>query len=498
MTILTAPKHTRVAFTPTELDEPNKQGTLFNPAGSANKAQSAREQLFKDLNTYNRISSTASGSNCLRSSRRASIGTPLYKTHSSKGVKASWGKQTCNSAFCPVCSTRRGNKNAFELTLATQKHIANGGTALFLTLGTRSEKVATPLFSSAEYGFRRDKEAFKTFRDSTSGLPAEGAAARMRQAVADYAAARNLPINTHKSWEVNTAYEAMSDTLAKTVFSGREWRKDLTTYGIKGRVTVVEVVPTPTVKRNGWRDWEKTQTNIHFHIVLFLAGHPTARQRETLATRIQKRWAGSLNRKGHTTAVKAQDYKWVAGNDLLRVIDYINKLPRDLITGKAHEGKLTIWDALRDAECGGVNLSTGELFPPNASARNYFQQLEQVFYRKRLIRTSERFAETMGIANELEARRDQFLQDTLRETVLVFRREDWQALITENPNARYSLLNLAENADNDAVYERLDAEGVAYLKPLTPVVSQPVEELADLMAIPDDPAWFSDEVGDTA
>lgn len=500
----------------TTLNEQQLADAGFHARNATTRSQRGRATLYRDLATYNRISSTASGANCFRSRRGGSTGTPLYKTHTSKGVHARWGRQSCKGAFCPVCSTQRARQDAAELIVATRAHVKRGGTALFLTLSARSEFSRTPQFENAEYLFRRDKEAFAEFREQEKGYSPVGASTRLEARVAQYAEELAVEVHTHKGWELNERHEAMKRTLSRSVFGGSSWSKDEKRYNVRSRVIVTELVPTPARKKLGASEsaepnWNYVRHNLHFHILLFIdpkakeydnalfpAHEPTthrddrmgtrsevharlnAEEREEFVSRLYGRWERALKKAGLVAEEAAQDFSWIAADDIEKVAHYINKLPRELLEGKSagKEGHASVWDALRAAD-GGVISESGELIEADPAARNWFRQMEQVFYRKKLIVFSTNFAEKMGVADELKARREEFLSTAIKETVLLFGEGAWEWMCEENPEFRYELLNMAENTTSENLKAFIREHGYPFIEPATPTLDD----------VEDDPFW---------
>lgn len=128
-----------------------------------------------------------------------------------------------------------------------------------------------------------------------------------------------------------------------------------------------------------------------------------------------------------------------------------------------------MWDALHAAD-GGHITESGELVEADPAARNWWRQMEQVFYRKKLIMFSTNFAEKMGVADELKDRREEFLSTAIKETVLLFGEGAWTWMCEENPEFRYELLNMAENTTSDSLKAFIREHGYPFTEPATPTL----------------------------
>lgn len=471
----------------TTLNEQHLADAAFDARGATTEHQRNRARLYRDHITFNRISSTASGRNCFRSRRGGSNGTALLRTHTSKGIFSKWARQSCKSALCPICSTQRAKQDAAELTVATRAHVARGGTALFLTLSARSVYSRTPQFDNAEYHFRNDAEALTAFRESEKNYSPVGRSERLRARVAAYAEEHAVKVHTHTDWELTHRHDVFKSVASRSVFGGAQWSKDAKRYGVRARVIVTELVPTPAKAKSSAPnkrgvDWNYVTHNLHLHIVLFLDPLPTeegstrrlnASERDELVNRLYGRWERALKKHGITAKKEAQDFSWIAADEIEKVAHYINKLPRELITGKSagKEGHMSIWDALRAAE-GGHITESGELLEADPAARNWFRQVEQLFYRKKLIMFSTNFAERMGVADELKARREEFFSTALTETVLLFGEGTWRWMCEENPEFRYELLNMAENTTGENLKAFIREHGYPFIEPSTPTLDE--------------------------
>lgn len=469
----------------TSLNEQHLADAAFDARGAATEYQRTRARLSRDRITFNRISSTASGRNCFRSRRGGASGTPLYKTHTSNGVQASWGRQSCKSAFCPVCSTQRAKQDAAELIAATRAHVARGGTAMFLTLSARSVYSRTPQFDNAEYRFRNDAEALAAFREDETSYSPVGRSERLSARVRAYAEEHAVKVHTHKDWELARRHDVFKSVASRSVFGGAQWSKDAKRYGVRARVIVTELVPTPAKAKSSTAnkravDWNYVSPNLHLHIILFLdplamedgsTRRLNSSERDEFVNRLYGRWERGLKKHEITAKKEAQDFSWIAADEIEKVSHYINKLPRELITGKSagKEGHMSVWDALRAAD-GGHITEAGELLEADPAARNWFRQVEQVFYRKKLIMFSINFAERMGVAEELKTRRKEFLSTAIKETVLLFGEGAWRWMNEENPEFGYELLNMAENTTSENLKAFIREHGYPFTEPSTPTL----------------------------
>ena len=439
--------------------------TLTSPTQAVNECQQARQSVFHLHSVFNRISSSPSGANCDRSRRGGRGGVELLKTYSDKGVRASWTKQKCGSRFCPRCSPVRSYQDRRRLALAVEEHTRSGGTTLFLTFTAKTRQSFTPSFSDAEYAFRRDTEAFKAFREADSGLPRSGAKARLKAAAEQYGVDRSIPSHAHEEWELNRRLNDFRTVLSRTVFNQRQWKLDTRYYDIKGRVDVIELVPRPHVRSDGSRNWNRVTHNLHFHVVVFLRGTLSEDDRDLFTKTLIGRWTAGIHRKGYKATKKAQDAQWIAARDVRRVMNYITKFSDDVVLGKSTgTTKLTVWDALRDADGGRVD-EDGFLIPADPAARQWFRQVEQVFQGRRMMNTSIGFFKKMGVADRIAEQEAEWRKNSITETVLTFSGGTWLLIHEENPELKYELLNAAENATAEDVYELVEATGYNFTRP---------------------------------
>lgn len=427
--------------------------------------QQARQDAYYLHAVFNRISSSPSGANCDRSRRAGNGDIELKKTYSDKGVRASFTRQRCGSRFCPRCSPIRSYQDRRRLTLAVEEHTRRGGTTLFLTFTARTRRSATPAFSDAEYAFRRDSEAFGAFRAADKHLPRAGAKARLKAAAAEYGVERGIVSNSHEQWELNRRLEDFRRVLSRHVFGRTQWQLDTRTYDINGRVDVVELVPQPQIRNDGSFNWNRVTHNLHFHVAVFLSGKLTEDERTVFTEALIGRWIEGIRRRGYKATKTAQDAQWVAARDVRRVIHYITKFSDEVVFGKPTDSpKLTVWDALRAADGGRID-EAGFIIPADPAARQWFRQVEQVFQGRRMLNTSIGFFKKMGVAERIAEQEAEWRKNAITETVLTFSGGTWLLIHEENPEFKYELLNAAENAPNEAVYEFVDAAGYDYTKP---------------------------------
>ena len=435
------------------------------PTEAQNDRQRARQDVFHLHAVFNRISSTPSGANCDRSRRSRKGGVELQKTYSKKGVRASWTKQRCGSRLCPRCSPIRSYQDRRRLAIAVEEHVRQRGTTLFLTFTARTVESYTPAFSNAEYVFRRDEAAFSAFRAADDGLPRAGAKARLKAAAAEYGVENGISSNSHEQWELHRRLNDFRTVLARSVFDRTEWKMDSADYNIKGRVDVVELVPQPRVRDDGTRDWNHVTHNLHFHVAVFVEGTLDENDRNFLSTMLIERWTKGIRRRGYEASYRAQDARWVASSDVNRVMNYITKFSDELVFGKpADTTKLSVWDALIDADGGRVD-EDGYLIPADPAARQWFRQVEQVFQGRRMMNTSIGFFKKMGVAERIAEQETEWRKNSITETVLTFSGGTWQLIHEENPEFKYELLNAAENAPVEYVYELVDSIGYNYARP---------------------------------
>lgn len=119
-------------------------------------------------------------------------------------------------------------------------------------------------------------------------------------------------MHSHKEWELTTRHDTMKRVLSRSVFGGSSWSRDEKRYGIRGRVIVTELVPTPTKSRSEAParrevNWNYVRHNLHFHILLFIdpqtaedgsARRLTPAERDELQARIYGRWERALKKSG--------------------------------------------------------------------------------------------------------------------------------------------------------------------------------------------------------
>lgn len=434
-------------------------------ANSTNGRQLHREQAYRLHAVFNRVSSTSSGANCDRSPRGGENGVPLRKIHTKKGTRASFAKQSCGCRFCPRCSPKQSFMDRTRLALAVEQHIKDGGTTLFITLTAQTRMSTTPKFANAEYTFRRDQEAFTNFRNADKDLPRRGAKARLKAAAEAYGEEHGIPTDTHTAWELADRFNDFRTVLSRSVFEGQAWRADQERFGVKGRVDAVELVPQPALKADGSKDWNRVRHNLHFHVVVFISKRLNSVDRELLVNNLRNRWVKSLKNKGYRASNNAQDFSWIAADDVSRVIHYITKFSDEVLFGKkTGKESLSVWDALKDAS--GGHIVDGRLVYADPAARNWFRQVEQVFSGRRMLNTSTGFFNKMGVADLIKQKEEEFRANSIMETVLTFTGGVWQLLHEDNPELKYELLNVAENTTNEELYEFVTRTGYEFTKPM--------------------------------
>lgn len=461
-----------ITTTPTRMDR------AITAAQSAEPRQLWREQSYLLHAVFNRVSSTSSGANCDRSRRGGDQGVGLQKTYTDKGVRASWSKQSCGSRLCPRCSVIASYLDRRKLQFAVEQHTADGGMTLFLTFTARTAQTYTPRFANAEYTFRRDRDVFNAFREADKDLPRKGSRARLKQAAEQYGLEHGIPTATHEDWELNRRLNAFRHVLSRQVFSGVAWNKDREQFGIKGRVDAIELVPQPAVAADGGHDWNLVAHNLHIHAVVFLKGRLNEQERDVLAQRLITRWTKGLRARGFTATKTAQDSRWIAAEDVEKVMRYVTKFSDEVVFGKGHrkDTSLSVWDALRESD-GGRLGDDGHLIPADYAARNWFRQTEQVFNGRRMFNTSIRFFEEMGVAELIKQQEEEWRQSAITETVLTFSGGTWMLICEDNPELKYELLNIAENTAIEDLYAYVDEVGYGYEVPATPTLT--LDELPD-------------------
>jgi hypothetical protein len=450
---------------------------------SVDARQRRRENNYLLHAVYNLNSSIASGQNCSRSRRGGNSGVTLRKTHTNKGVRASWSQQTCGSMFCPYHSPIKAFKERTKLSMATEQHVADGGETLFLTLTARTEFSRTPQFKSAEYAFRHDAEAFSAFRELDKGLPRIGAQKRLLAAAEAYGAYKSIPMRSHEDWELNRRMNTFIKAKSSALFSGKSWKKDEINFGIKGRVDALELVPTPAITKDGERDWNYVAHNLHIHAVLFLHRPLNNADREELTRRLRTRWLNRLRKEGFYATADAQDFKWIAATDVQKVTNYITKFSDEVMFGKQpeHESSVSIWDALRESG-GGRFDADGTMLAGDPAAKNWFRQVEQVFHGRKKFNTSEQFYKRMGVDALMAEITEDFKRSSIMQSVLTFTGGTWQLLAEDNPEYKFELLNMAENTSDENLYAFIEEQGYSFAKPeilsLDDIADDDVQEVA--------------------
>jgi hypothetical protein len=449
-------------------------------------AQGKRDDAMALQYHFNRVSSLPSGKTCGNCPRKGSANDidVIKTTFKSGKTRASIGNLAyCGSDVCPSCSQGKEVLNLQKTLIAVNKQVAEGMTVAFITMTMQTKFARTPRFYNAEEQMRKS-DWYKEHQEELQEMGAKERRARFNELLAEFKENYATQKDSHLDWELNKQFDALSDGQS-ALFTGAAWLKEKAKFGVKGRVTTRELVPTPKLRSSGERNWDYVRHNLHMHCAIFIEGTPTPIQLQEWEEALNKRWIASMKRSGFHASEKAQDMQYVSGTDIRKIAHYIIKEASTLVRGKHVDpdrpsDAATKWDALLDSKESRVT-NDGQFLPVSRSPLNWWRNYEQAQRSRKTVMSSTGFWKIMGVAEEVKAAEEERKKNSTRMIVLSISQGQWQLLRRESPETKWQILNVVENsATAQEIYDVIDQWDIAYKKPV------------DLDSIPDDASW-SDE-----